>query len=56
MKKSKPTITVQFTDFDIEILLTALGTLQQKMWDSENNTNPVNIVITKIYRAMGVKL
>lgn len=56
MSPSKKKVSVDLTEFDVELILMALGTMQQKHWDSGRNSKPLQYLISKIYRAMGVRL
>lgn len=49
-------VTVSFTELDLQIMLEALGTKQNQCYDKGMNSKAVQIVIEKIYRAMGVHL
>lgn len=48
--------TLELTELDIEILLKALGAMQHHQYDTGMSSKTTEVMINKIYRAMGVKL
>lgn len=48
--------TIQLTELDIKLLLEALGKHQQYQWDNRYSSRATENLITKIYRAMRVKI
>lgn len=55
MPKSECTITVELTLYEIEAVLTSLGRYQHYLQDQQQNSQPIEWIIDKIYRKMGVK-
>lgn len=55
-KLEKKLYSVQLTELDIEVLLGALGYMQNHQYDTGKSTKGTAYLINKIYRAMGVKL
>ena len=54
--EGKKLYTLELKEFDIELLLKALGTYQQRQYDSALSSRWTEKLINKVYRAMGVKL
>ena len=54
--EGKKLYTLELKEFDIELLLKALGTYQQRQYDSGLSSRWTEKLINKVYRAMGVKL
>lgn len=48
--------TVNLTEFDVEIMLKALGAQQHQLQDTHQPSQHISILIEKIYRAMGVRI
>lgn len=49
-------VVLELTEFDLELLLIALGALQHDRENHRQNTRPLQILIEKVYRACGVRL
>lgn len=48
--------TLDLTELDVKILLEALGLKQNNMLDARQGTRSIQILLDKLYRAMGVRL
>lgn len=53
---TKKRIVLELTEFDVELLLIALGSLQNQRLDAGGRTKPLQLLIDKVYRACGVRL
>ena len=49
-------ITLELTEMDVEVLLSALGMKQVSCYDNRVSSKPVDIMIEKIYRKLGTRL
>lgn len=56
MKSKKQSISLNLTEFDIDLVLIALGALQHDRENKGMKTKTIEFLINKVYRAMGVKL
>lgn len=56
MKKRAIVATVALTEFDVELLLKVLGSAQNHAHDHGQPARPIEILMEKIYRAMGVRI
>ena len=54
--EGKKLYTLELNEFDIELLLKALGTYQNHLYDTGSSSMWIEKLINKVYKAMGVKL
>ena len=55
-KPDKKTFTVELTEFDIELILIGLGRLCNDRDNQKSRRRSIDVVVSKIYAAMGVKI
>lgn len=49
-------ITLELTELDVEVMLQALGAKQISCYEHRVSSKPVDILIERIYRALGVRM